>query len=122
MNDFLRKMILPTSRQAGEERKEKIGFGALFRSTLALDPLLDPSPAEQDKDSPMDLLGFPAVHEWVQDRRHQEMSISQEDASEEGKALPKPVVDGQADEWDVEDQDSAEVGDAHDKSFGSRIL
>lgn len=122
MSDFLREMILPMSSQAGEERKEKIGFGALLCSTLALDLLLEQDPEEQDKDPPMDLLGFPAVHEWVQDRRHQEISISQEGASEGGEVLSKPVDDGQDNKWDVEDQDSTEVGDACAKSFGSRFL
>lgn len=91
-------------------------------ATLGLDLLLGTSPAEQDEDPPADLLGFPTVHEWVQDRWHQEVGISQECVSEGGQMLPKPVADGQANERDVEDQDGTEVGDACAKGFGLCFL
>lgn len=84
--------------------------------------LLAPSLTEEDEDPPADLLGFPAVHEGVQDRWHQEIGIGHECVSEGGQVLPKPVHDRQAKEWDVEDQDGAEVGDARAKGFGSCFL
>lgn len=91
-------------------------------ATLGLDLLLGPSLAEQDEDPPADLLGFPAVHEWVQDRWHQEVGIGQECVSEGRQVLPKPVDDGQANQWDVEDQDGTEMGDACAKGFGLCFL